>query len=73
MKIEIKKVDDSAAVLFDDDLVALLGVKIGDSITIDFDDEGATLQSPHSDYEVRLERGRGFIRRYIKTFEALAK
>ncbi len=59
--------------LFDDELVTLLGVKIGDSIALEFDDEGATLKSPHSDYEVRIERGRGFIRRYIKTFEALAK
>ena len=73
MKIEIKQLDNSAALVFDQELVELLGVKIGDDVTLEFDDEGGTLRSPHSDYEVRMERGRGFIRRYIKTFEALAK
>ena len=73
MKIEIKSFDDQAALVFDEDVVERLGLKIGQTVTLDFDDEGATLTAPESNYQIRLERGQAFVRRYIKTFEALAK
>jgi antitoxin component of MazEF toxin-antitoxin module len=73
MKIEIKEFGDQIALVFDDEAVERLGMKKGQTVTLDFDDEGATVTPPASDYYIRLERGHAFIRRYIKTFEALAK
>jgi hypothetical protein len=73
MKIEIKKIDQNAALVLDEELLAFLGVKVGDSVALEFDEGGASLRNPDNDFEIRLERGRGFIRRYRKTFEALAK
>jgi hypothetical protein len=73
MKIDVKAVGDNAALVLDEEARALLGVNIGDSLALEFDDQGATLTAPDSDHQIRLERGRGFVQRYIKSFEALAK
>ena len=73
MKIEIKSFGDQAAMVFDEETIQRFGFKLGDVVTLEFDDAGATMTPADGDYQIRFERGLGFIRKYIKTFEALAK
>ncbi len=73
MKVEIKSFGDQAALVLDQEVLRRLGLKPGDVVTLEIDDAGATVTPAEGDQQLRFERGMGFVRKYIKTFEALAK
>lgn len=59
--IKVQAIGDDLGVVFDADTVRELDLKAGDTIMVE-----------PSPIDVR-ERGKAFVNRYIKTFEALAK
>jgi hypothetical protein len=72
--LKITQTKDGLAVVLNDELQQLLGASDGGEIAVEVSDEGkVVLVGPDMSPEARRERGRAFIQRYQKTFEALAK
>jgi hypothetical protein len=72
--LKITRTKDGLAVVLNEELQQLLGAADGGEIAVEVSADGKVLlvgqdMSP----EARRERGRAFIRRYQKTFDALAK
>jgi bifunctional DNA-binding transcriptional regulator/antitoxin component of YhaV-PrlF toxin-antitoxin module len=72
--LKIAKIGEDLAVVLTPELREALGVAEGDTLYAEQSEAGGvTLVANDLSFEARRERGRGFIKRYGKTFEALAK
>jgi hypothetical protein len=72
--LKITRTEDGLAVVLNDELEQLLGAADGGKVAFEVSDEGkVVLVGQDMSPEARRERGRAFIQRYQKTFEALAK
>lgn len=72
--LKITQTKDGLAVVLNDELQQLLGAADGGQLRAEVSDEGeVVLVRQDLSLEARRERGRAFIQRYQKTFEALAK
>jgi len=72
--LKIQKIGDSLTIVLTEEARALLGAREGDVLHLDSsEDQGITIAMAPPTLEERRERGRGFLRRYRATFEALAK
>lgn len=66
--LKVEKIGDAVAVVLDEATQAALGVKLGDTLRIEQSGDGSVFVG-----EDAVSRGKLFVERYIKTFEALAK
>jgi len=72
--LKITQTEDGLAVVLNDELGQLLGAAAGGKVAARVSEDGkVTLVAEDMSPEARRERGRAFIQRYQKTFEALAK
>lgn len=72
--LKITQTKDGLSVVLNDELQQLLGAADGGQLRAEVSDEGeVVLVRQDLSLEARRERGRAFIQRYQKTFEALAK
>jgi hypothetical protein len=72
--LKITRTKDGLAVVLNEELQQLLGVADGGELRAEVSAEGnVTLVGQDMSPEARRERGRAFIQRYQKTFDALAK
>jgi len=72
--LKITRTKDGLAVVLNDELEQLLSAADGGEVRVEVSDEGKVLLTGRDlSPEARRERGRAFIQRYQKTFEALAK
>jgi hypothetical protein len=72
--LKIAQTESGPAILLSEEVQALLGVAPGGEVRIEVTDDGrVALVGPDMSFEARRERGRAFIAKYRKTFEALAK
>lgn len=72
--LKITKTSEGLAVVLNDELQQLLGVADGGQLKAEASKEGSlVLTGRDMSLEARRQRGRAFIQRYQKTFEALAK
>jgi bifunctional DNA-binding transcriptional regulator/antitoxin component of YhaV-PrlF toxin-antitoxin module len=72
--LKVAQIGEDMGLLLTDEARELLGVKAGD--TLEFEatpDGGLRLAKLDMSFDARRERGRAFLKRYQKTFEALAK
>lgn len=74
MQAVIKPLNGEMVMSLSDDLLEALGVKAGDTVTLDVGDDGALrIESGDGLRAVRLQRGRDFMARYKQTLDILAK
>ncbi len=72
--LKVAKIGDALAVVLTEELREALGVSEGGTLYAEASDEGAVmLIGRDMSFEARRARGREFIKRYEKTFQALAK
>ena len=72
--LKITQTSEGLAIVLNDELQQLLGVSEGGQLKAEVSDEGSlVLTGRGMSPEARRQRGRAFIQRYQKTFEALAK
>jgi hypothetical protein len=72
--LKIAQTEDGPAILLNEEVQALLGVEPGGEVRLEVTEDGrVTLVGPDMSFEARRARGRSFIEKYRKTFEALAK
>jgi hypothetical protein len=74
MNAVIKPVNGEMVLTLSDEILDALGVKLGDTIEVDVDDNGMLrLETLDGQRQVRLQRGRDFMQRYKETLDILAK
>ena len=66
--VKVEKIGNAVAIVLDDQAQALLGVAPGDTLQLAQTEEGVVVRDADA-----VARGRLFVERYIKTFEALAR
>ncbi len=66
--LKVEKIGDAVAVVLDEATQAALGVKPGDTLRIEQSEDGSVVVG-----EDAVSRGKLFIERYLKTFEALGR
>lgn len=72
--LKITQTEDGLAILLNPEAQALLGAAEGQSVGFQVPDEGQLTIAPlDMSFEARRARGRAFLKRYDKTFQALAK
>ena len=72
--LKITATEDGPAIVLNEEVRDLLGVAPGGEVRAEVSEGGQlTILGPETSPQVRRERGRAFIERYRKTFEALAK
>jgi hypothetical protein len=72
--LKITQTADGLAILLDEEAKQVLAVGAGSEISARLNDDGEIVLAPQDmSPEARRERGRAFIQRYQKTFDALAK
>ena len=72
--LKVTKVGNDLAVVLTGELSDALGVAEGGTLYAEQSEDGAvTLVAQEQSFETRRARGRAFVARYQKTFEALAK
>lgn len=72
--IRIHTVDGEVTLVPDEEARAMLAAHGGEVLNLHRDAEGRlVISAPPQDRQQRLERGKAFVGRYRKTFEALAK
>ena len=72
--LKVTRTKDGLAIVLSDELQQLLGASEGGEVAVEVSEEGkVVLSGQDMSPEARRERGRAFIQRYQKTFEALAK
>lgn len=74
MKIELKKIGNSSGIIFPKELLARLGMKQGDLLSLsEGPNQTITLSPYEQDDEDTLERARLIMRKYKRTMKALAE
>jgi hypothetical protein len=72
--LKITETKDGRAVVLNDELQQLLGVADGGELSAEVSEDGnVMLVGQDTSLDARRERGRAFIQRYQKTFDAPAK
>jgi len=72
--LKVAQVGEGMALLLNDEARELLGASAGDTLYFEVSPEGdLRLTKLDMSFEARRERGRAFLKRYQKTFDALAK
>jgi hypothetical protein len=72
--LKVAQFGEDMAFVLNDEARELLGVKEGDTVYFEAAPEGGLrLAKLDMSFEARRERGRAFLKRYQKTFDALAK
>lgn len=72
--LKVAQFGEDMAFVLSDEARELLGVKEGDTVYFEAaPDGGLRLAKLDMSFEARRERGRAFLKRYQKTFDALAK
>jgi hypothetical protein len=72
--LKVAKIGDELAVILTPELRETLGVADGGTLYAEQSETGEVLLISQDDsFEIRRSRGRAFIKRYQKTFDALAK
>lgn len=66
--VKVEKIGNTVAIVLDDAAQALLGVAPGDTLQLTEGADGVTLTGSDA-----VARGKLFVERYIRTFDALAK
>lgn len=66
--IKVEKIGDVVAIVLDDETQRRLGVTVGDTLQLDETPDGVIVSGGDA-----VTRGKRFVERYIKTFEALAQ
>jgi hypothetical protein len=74
ISLKVTQVGGEVALVLNDQAQELLGVAEGDTVFVNVAEDGSvSLAKQDMSLEARRERGRAFLDRYRKTFEALAK
>lgn len=72
--LKIEQTDAGLAIVLSPEAQELLGVAAGQQVGVEVTPEGQlVIASLDMSFEARRERGRAFLKRYDKTFQALAK
>lgn len=72
--LKVAQIGEGMALLLNDEAREVLGASAGDTLYFEISpDGGLRLAKPDMSFEARRERGRAFLKRYQKTFDALAK
>ena len=72
--LKVAQVGEGMALLLNDEARELLGASAGDTLYLEVSPEGdLRLTKLDMSLEARRERGRAFLKRHQKTFDALAK
>jgi hypothetical protein len=72
--LKIAQTEEGLAILLTPEAEELLGAMAGQQISFDVSEDGQlTLGALDMSFEARRQRGRAFLKRYDKTFQALAK
>ncbi len=72
--LKIDQTEKGPAILLTPEAQALLGVAIGQQVGFQVSEDGQlSIGALDVSFEARRERGRAFLKRYDKTFQALAK
>ncbi len=72
--LKVTQVGEGMALVLSDEARELLGASDGDTLYFEASpDGGLRLAKLDMSFEARRERGRAFLKRYQKTFDALAK
>lgn len=72
--LNIAQTAEGLAIVLSPEAQELLGASVGQQIRFDVSENGElTLGTLDMSFEARRERGRAFLKRYDKTFQALAK
>jgi len=72
--LKITRTQDGLAIVLNDEARELLGAIDGGQVSLEVSEDGKVLLSARDKSpDARRQRGRAFIERYQKTFEALAK
>ena len=72
--LKIAQTEEGPAILLSEEVQALLGVAPGGELRLEVTEDGRmSLVGPDMAFDARRARGRAFIEKYRKTFEALAK
>lgn len=77
MKLEIRKIGNSAGLILPKELMARLGLEIGDELVVNETPDGFAAtrgdEPTGEEFERELEIARDIMRRYSTTLKALAK
>lgn len=72
--LKIKQTEEGLAILLSPEAQELLGAADGQSVGFQVGDDGRlSMGTLDMSFEARRARGRAFLKRYDKTFQALAK
>lgn len=72
--LKIAQTDEGLAILLSPEALELLGALAGQEAGFEVSQDGElTIGARDMSFEARRERGRAFLERYDKTFQALAK
>ena len=72
--LKVEQIGDRVAVVLTEDALKALGVGVGGTLHLEpYGTAAALAVVPEASMEERHARGRAFLKRYHKTFEALAK
>jgi phage gp45-like len=66
--LKIEQIGDTVAIVLDEEAQRLLGASVGDTVRFEQTGDAVVLSTNDA-----VTRGKLFVERYIKTFEALAK
>jgi hypothetical protein len=72
--LKIAQTEEGLAILLSPEAQELLGATAGQQVSFEVTQDGhLTLGALDMSFEARRDRGRAFLKRYDKTFQALAK
>lgn len=71
--LKVQKVGDEIALVLDGEALRLLDAEVGDEFTLEKHDDRFVVAKQAGETERQTELARGILKRYRKTFEALAK
>jgi hypothetical protein len=71
--LKVEQVDGQISLVPDEEALAMLKPSAGDILAVKIDADGRVTLTSAVSKEERVNRGKAFLNRYRKTFEALAK
>ena len=72
--LKIAQTEEGLAIVLSPEVQELLGAMAGQNIPVEVSEDGKLIIGAlDMSFEARRERGRAFLKRYDKTFQALAK
>ncbi len=72
--LKIEEIEGRTAILLSPEAMEVLGVAHGQEVGFEVSEDGRlTIGALDMSFDARRERGRAFLKRYDKTFQALAK